>query len=242
MRLWLSLIYIICIACAGYAEDKNDTIYIQETTTLSTDTITAPSDTIIRLTDDDYRRVAEELGIEVATMKCVVEVEAGITHNGFVEPGKPIINFDLPLFKKFIRKKGITRKKQTGKEAYSKPNIKKYGNYGKAQWARFESACEIDSTSAKEASFWGMFQIGGFNWKKCGCKSLEEFVSKMSESESMQLELFAQFCISTKLVKYLRKKDWNNFAYRYNGPSYKSRGYHRKLRIGYNKHKKDNIF
>lgn len=80
----------------------------------------------------------------------------------------------------------------------------------------------IDREIADKATFWGMFQIGGFNWRNCGCRSLDEFVSRMSASEAEQLELFARFCIETDLVKYLKKKDWNRFAYRYNGRTTKS--------------------
>ena len=236
MRFLFYLI-CICIACAGYAADINDTLYIQKARTINSDSTKVQCDTIIRLCDADYRRVAEELGIEVATMKSVVEVEAGITHKGFCEPKKPILNFDVTIFKKFLRKKGFNYKKHLNKEAFKKINIRKYGSYCKAQWARFESACKIDSTSAKEASFWGMFQIGGFNWKKCGCSSINEFIQKMSESEAMQLELFAQYCINNNLVKYIQKKDWHGFSYRYNGPSYKSKGYHKKLKYAYKKHK-----
>ena len=96
----------------------------------------------------------------------------------------------------------------------------------------------IDKEIAEKATFWGMFQIGGFNWKNCGCASLEEFVERMSKSEAEQLELFAQFCINMKLVKYLKAKDWDGFAYRYNGPAYKKRSYHTRLRRAHAKHSK----
>ena len=47
-----------------------------------------------------------------------------------------------------------------------------------------------------------------------------------------------QFCINRDLVKYLKKKDWHNFARHYNGPSYKKRGYHNRLRAAHAKHSK----
>lgn len=238
MRHLFSLIYIIGVISTCYASNIKDSAVCSDSTIIIVDTVTTNKDTYIRLSEEDYQRVAEELGIEVATMKCVVEVEAGTSHNGFVALGKPIINFDISLFKKFLRKKGISYRKHLKKEAFKKPDISKYGSYGKAQWARLESARQIDSITANEATFWGMFQIGGFNWKRCGCKSLDEFIYKMCDSEAMQLELFAQFCKSSNLVKYLRKKEWSKFAYKYNGPSYKSRGYHKKLKTKYNKHKK----
>ena len=187
---------------------------------------------------NDYKKVAEELGIDIATMKAVVEIEAGSAHQGFAEPGIPLVNFDLVIFKRFMRKAGKSYAKYTKSAAFQRPNTKKYGSYGKAQWARLESARKIDKEIAEKATFWGMFQIGGFNWKQCGCKSLDEFISRMSESEAEQLELFAQFCKTNNLVRYLKAHDWNNFAYRYNGPGYKKRNYHIKLRQAHSKHSK----
>ena len=127
MRFLFSLIYI-CIAYAGYATDINDTLYIHKARTINSDSTKVQCDTIIRLCDADYRRVAEELGIEVATMKSVVEVEAGITHKGFCEPKKPILNFDVTIFKKFLRKKGINYKKHLNKEAFKKQIFENTGH------------------------------------------------------------------------------------------------------------------
>ena len=189
-----------------------------------------------KLTEDDYRKVAEELGITIATMKAVVEIEAGKSHQGFVEPGIPIINFDLTLFKQFMRRAGKSYAKYTGSTAFQRPNIRKYGSYGKAQWARLESARRINKEIADKATFWGMFQIGGFNWSQCGTSSLDEFIHKMSLSEAEQLELFARFVEKNNLVKYLKAKNWAAFAYRYNGPSYKKRGYHYRLNKAHQKH------
>ena len=45
------------------------------------------------LTEEDFRIVAEELGVEVAAMKAVVVIEAGSAMRGFSAPGVPVINF-----------------------------------------------------------------------------------------------------------------------------------------------------
>ena len=82
-----------------------------------------------------------------------------------------------------------------------------------------------------------MFQIGGFNWKLCGCSDIQEFVRRMSTSEREQLELFAAFIKSIGIDKALRNKDWATFARRYNGPSYASRGYHTRMAKAYQRHK-----
>ncbi len=205
---------------------------------VDTAAVSSVNDKYYKLTDDDYNRVAGELGIDVATMKAVVEIEAGSSHQGFVEPGVPLINFDLTVFKRLMRKAGKSYAKYTKSTAFQRPNTRKYGSYGKAQWARLESARKIDKEIAEKATFWGMFQIGGFNWRQCGCKSLDEFIARMSESEAEQLELFAQFCKTNNLVRYLKAHEWDKFAYRYNGPGYKKRNYHIRLRRAHSKHSK----
>lgn len=190
----------------------------------------------LRLTEEDYQRVAEEMGIDVATMKAVVEIEAGSSHKGFVEKGIPIVNFDASIFRSRMRKAGKSYAKYSKSIAFQRPNTRKYGSFGAAQWARLESARQIDWQIAEESTFWGMFQIGGFNYQRCGCKTLEEFVERMCRSEAEQLELFAQFCINGDLIKYLREKNWAQFAYHYNGPGYRRQNYHVRLKNAYRKH------
>lgn len=195
---------------------------------------------IKRLTDDDYRKVADELGIEVAAMKAVVDIEAGAGHRGFAAPGQPLINFDLTMFRRFAAKRGINLSKYAKSHAvvFRRPDARRYGSQQAAQHERLKQARTIDNRAAIEGTFWGMFQIGGFNWAKCGASSIDDFVRRMSTSEHEQLELFARFLVSCDLVKHLKNHNWAAFARSYNGPSYASRGYHKKLARAYAKHKK----
>ena len=87
-------------------------------------------------------------------------------------------------------------------------------------------------------TFWGMFQIGGFNYKQCGCESVDEMVKLMSDSELMQLELFARFIKNAGMLDDLKKKNWAGFARKYNGTSYARRGYHTRMANAYAKFKK----
>lgn len=194
-----------------------------------------------RLTEKDYREVAEELGVEVAAIKAVVDIEAGSTHQGFYAPGKPLINFDLAMFRRFAGNHGINLSNYHLSHAvvFAAPNAKRHGSHQSAQQARLAAAREIDNTTAIEGTFWGMFQIGGFNWARCGAKDINDFVRRMSNSERDQLDMFAQFIKSTGLVKYLKAKDWASFARGYNGTAYARRGYHTRLASSYARHKQE---
>ncbi|MGN1246500.1 MAG: N-acetylmuramidase family protein [Muribaculaceae bacterium] len=193
------------------------------------------TDRYTRLTIADYERVATELGIEVATIRAVSDIEAGKTHKGFFEPGMPVINFDRTIFTTRLRRAGknVARARKQQPVAFAKLNLSRYGSYGKAQHARLESGMAIDSVIAKESTFWGMFQIGGFNWRRCQVQSVDEFARLMSVSEAMQLELFARFMQSTGMVEHLRKKNWRAFARAYNGAGYARKGYHTRLAAAY---------
>lgn len=194
---------------------------------------------IQRLTDDDYKEVAEELGVEIPAIKAVVEIEAGREHRGFHAPGKPLINFDLTMFRRFAQKRGVNlaRFSTSHADVFRRPDSRKHGSYQGAQYARFKAAHEINAKAAIEGSFWGMFQIGGFNWKKCGAASIEEFVERMSRSEREQLELFACFISNTGLLQHLKNKNWSAFARGYNGANYARQRYHTRLAAAYAKHK-----
>lgn len=197
------------------------------------------TDTIIRLTDEDYREVAERLGVEVAAMKAVVDIEAGVSHQGFFAPGKPVINFDVTMFRRFAGKRGINLAKyrSTHAEVFSAVNPRRHGSTQAAQHVRLRKARSIDERTAFEGTFWGMFQIGGFNWEKCGAENISDFVNKMSRSERDQLDLFANFLQYTGLDKHLKNKNWAAFSRGYNGPGYAKRRYHTRMAAAYAKHK-----
>lgn len=194
-----------------------------------------------RLTEDDYREVADSLGVEIAAIKAVVDIEAGKAHKGFWSEGKPLINFDLAMFRRHARRNGVKLGKYGKSHAvvFAAPNARKYGSQQAAQQARLDAARTIDDRSAIEGTFWGMFQIGGVSWKECGAESIDDFVDRMSRSERDQLDMFANFVRNTGMLKYIQNKDWSSFARRYNGPSYRARGYHTRMANAYKKYKKE---
>lgn len=193
-----------------------------------------------RLKQADILRFAELYDIEPSAVMAVLDIEAGKTHCGFSEPCLPLINFDAKLFRKRLERSGksIYKAQKEFPEVFTLPDIKKYGTKQRAEHAQLSQARQIDDRLAIECTFWGMFQIAGFNWKKCGADDIDTFVDDMSRSERDQLALFGKFLVNTNLIGYVRDKKWSAFARGYNGPKYKARGYDRRLAAAYNKYNK----
>ena len=185
-----------------------------------------------KLTDEDFRIVAEELGVEVAAIKAVVSIEAGSAMKGFWAPGVPVINFDRAMYNRF-RSKAPDMSGAKGERVPAG-----LSGYALREWTQLINARKSNAQGANMGTFWGMFQIGGFNYKLCGCESVDEMVRLMSYSELEQLELFATFITNAGMLPDLKKKNWAGFARKYNGASYARRGYHTKMANAYAKFKK----
>jgi hypothetical protein len=69
-----------------------------------------------RIKDADYERAAGLLGVEVAAVKAVLEVETG-NKGGFLSPGHPTILFEGHIFWNQLKERGIDPTKyQNGNE------------------------------------------------------------------------------------------------------------------------------
>ena len=174
------------------------------------------------LTEEDFRIIAQELGVEVAAIKAVVRIEAGEKLQGFWAPGVPVANYVQSLFNKY---KGSAKARKI-KDAKVPSGL---SGYALKEWTALTNARKINANAADMGTYWGMFQIGGFNYKLCGCGSVEEMVDKVCDSEFSQLQMFAVFIRNSGMLDALRKKDWAAFARKYNGPSYAKRGYHTRM-------------
>lgn len=190
------------------------------------------------LTETDFRHAAEQLGVEVAAIKAVVEVETG-NRGGFLAVGKPVILFEGHIFWRQLKNRGIDPAKyQNGNEDILYPKwTKNHYQGGLKEYGRLERARAIHREAADSSASWGLAQIMGFNYQACGCKCVGEFVEMMSEDEGKQLELFVRFIKANGWDKYLRKYDWKGFARHYNGTGYAQNHYDRKLEKAYAKYK-----
>ena len=191
------------------------------------------------LSQSDYQAAADALGVDVATIMAVTEVEA--RKAGFYPEGEPIVLFERHKFFKFLAEhRGADVAQNT---FATHPNLcnPKSGGYlrGRAEWFRLQSACAIDRECALLSASYGLFQIMGFNYIYCGFDRVDEFVEAMSTTEGVQLQAFVAFVLHKKnasMLDCLRAHDWAGFARLYNGVNYAQNDYDSKLYAAYRRY------
>lgn len=183
------------------------------------------------ISEADYAATARQLGVDVAAIKAVAQVESA--GGGMLPSGKPKILFEAQVF----------HTQTGGRFDASHPNLSSptwnrslYGAGGEHQWQRFQQAAALDAQAAMKSASWGRFQIMGFNHQRAGHGSVQAFVDGMKSGEGAQLKAFASFIQSDpKMLQALRDHDWAGFAYRYNGAGYAQNQYDTKIAQAYTK-------
>lgn len=177
----------------------------------------------------DYRRAADLLNVAPAAIMAVADIEAPM--GGFIDD-IPRILFERHWFSK------LTRHKYD--DTYPDISNRTPGGYmgGVREHSRLQRAVVLDREAALKSASWGKFQIMGFNYALCGCKTLQVFINLMYQSEQAHLGLFVNFLESTGLTKYLRKEDFASFAYEYNGPNYRKFNYDTRLDAAFVEHER----
>lgn len=184
-----------------------------------------------KLTSEDFVKAAAELGVPVAAVRAVTDVES--RGDGFMTNGLPIILFERHImYRQVSAKFGKAKADQLMRHFPDVINTSP-GGYGlsAAQHGRMDRAASlIDRDCALQSASWGLFQIMGFHWKALGYARLQDFVNAMYRSEAAQLDAFVRFIkINPGIHKALKAQDWAAFAKGYNGPNYKINAYDTKL-------------
>lgn len=173
----------------------------------------------------DFKYAAQELGCEIEVIKAVCQIEA--PKGGFSQDGKPVILYEPYLFGDMTKHKynssfaniaGIMYPLSRNRRLlpWSIQNAK-YGP-SSIQHIKLNVAKALDARAAICSCSWGKFQILGNNYKLCGFTSPEDFVKAMYISETEHLKAFVNFIKNSRLDDELRNKDWERFAFQYNGP------------------------
>lgn len=178
------------------------------------------------LSEIDYRDAAKALGVEVAAIQAVAEVET--SGAAFDEDGRPRILFERHYFHR------LTGGRHAAKHA--RISNKHGGGYGKfsSQYPKLEEAFRLDPDAALRSASWGRFQIMGDNFRAAGFDCVCDFVLAHVRAESGHLTAFVNFVSSHKSMAHaLATKHWADFARAYNGKGYKLNDYDNKMAKAY---------
>lgn len=210
-----------------------------------TQTALAGADCSRLLTNTALVKAAKRLGVELATVYAVNEVES--QGAGFLGNGKPKI-----LFERHVMYERLALPRDGGDDvaalkvhadelARVYPNLvnPRPGGYagGTAEHQRLAQARLLDAERAAESTSWGAFQVMGYHWERLGYASLEDFTTRMAQNEGEHFEAFIRFIeADPALLKALKGKKWAQFAKLYNGPAYARNLYDTKLERAYERH------
>ncbi len=196
----------------------------------------------MKLSEQDIQKFATDFNLEVPIVKAVRDVES--SGRGYLKDNRPIILFEGHIFWKQLKNRGINPVPlAVGNEniLFPKWDRTSYGSVN-SQYNRLEKAHSLGNNykfleAAIASCSWGLFQIMGFNHKKAGAANLVEYVTKARRSEAEHLLAFGNFITDNRnMLKFLRAKDWANFALRYNGSGYKANRYDERLEEAYLNH------
>lgn len=185
------------------------------------------------LTRQDCIDDAAEIGCEVEAVMAVAAVES--SGGGFDPEGFPKTLFEGHWFHKLTNGKYSAEYPTISYPTWTKQF---YGKTWQEEKARLALAMSLDRTAAMMSASWGLFQIMGFNFGKCGFKTIQQFVNAMCKSEDAQLGAFTHYIINSGLADELVDKRWADFARLYNGPGYALNKYDIKLAKAYEAAKK----
>lgn len=164
-----------------------------------------------KLSNLDYLIAAMQLGCKASAIKAVAMIESN--GEGFTSTGVVKTRLESQFLAKYQSASGKSPK----------------------SFLTFASAYAYDPSSAILSTSFGEFQVMGFNYKAAGYTTPQAYYNAVKNSAVSQLNSFVGFVRVNKLAQYLKDQNWAGFAYRYNGPGYKTNSYDTKLAYWYNK-------
>ncbi len=186
-----------------------------------------------KLKEADFIAAAERLRLpNVATIKAVHACESASA--GFDKFGRPKILFESHVFNKltqgrFLNKVSPSTGKLIANKEWDKTN---YPPADKMYNVLFE-AMSLDKSMALRATSWNAMQILGNNFGLAGFMDVESYVASMILNESNSLKAFVNFVLARQIDDEMRIRNWDGFAYIYNGAGYKRNKYAERMRAAY---------
>jgi hypothetical protein len=184
--------------------------------------------TAIPLSAIDVETAARTMGVETAAVWAVTDVESA--GSGFLADKRSKILFEAQVFGRLSGHRWDMSHPNVSSRIWDRSL---YGAGGAHQYDRLAEAIVLDETMALESASWGMFQILGLNYLRCGYQTVQAYVNDNAASEGAQLAAFVKFCQAGGIDRWLRNHDWVHFAVAYNGPGERANGYDTKLAAAY---------
>ncbi|RYC69750.1 N-acetylmuramidase family protein [Spirosoma sordidisoli] len=178
----------------------------------------------MEITLADYQAAAALLRTGVAEIRAVADVES--RGRAFLPDGRLVIRFEGHRFRKHTKGK-YDKSHPTLSHKYM-PNCP-YNKGVASDYKRLKIAMALDPTAALMSCSWGMFQIMGDEYWRCGFKDVHAFVDALKTGEKAHLLAVCQFILSKNLDDALRTHNWRAFAFGYNGADYEVNEYHLEL-------------
>lgn len=181
-------------------------------------------------------RLADEYGVEPAAALAVAEVEAN--GSGYDESGLLKVLYEPHIAHRLTHDRVKRANLMAAGLAASRWGKIPYARTNEENWDRIREAAKIvGKEKALQFASYGKFQIMGFNYQRAGYKSATDMVNDFLNSDDAQVRAFFRFVSSDeRMLNALRKKNFTEFARRYNGPGYKRNRYDRKLARAYKRY------
>ena len=145
------------------------------------------------LAERDLEQAADRLGVPVAAIKAVNEVETA--GRGYLDDGRPVILFERHVLYRLLGERGIDpRAARRPLPQRAQPPARRLRRRCRRMVAARQ--CLPDPAGVTPACrsrpcSWGQYQIMGYHWQHLGYDSVEAFVAAMRQGEAQQLDAFA---------------------------------------------------
>ena len=186
-----------------------------------------------KISEEDWKEVASEIGVKVSILKAIHEVETA--SSSYLPQGYPALLFEAHIFYRELKAGGINPESLMSSHPgiISKSWDRKLYKGGFGEVTRMNEAFQISPTPALKSASWGAFQICGFN---APGGDVYGFYKKIWESETGQLRVLADFLKISGIIPYMKSLNFREIARRYNGGGYEANNYHIKLEKAYRKY------
>jgi peptidoglycan hydrolase-like protein with peptidoglycan-binding domain len=170
---------------------------------------------------DGIKKEALRLNVEWQALAAVAEVEAG---------GRPLWDGLCPIrieghyFDKRLSGQKRAAAREQGLASPRKGGVTNPDRMAD-RYAKLDRMKAINAGAAVESCSWGLGQVMGAHWASLGYASVQALMDEAVDSVIGQINLMGRFIGQNGLSEELRRKDWSEFARRYNGKDYRKNNY-----------------